>query len=174
MKPWMSQQEIDTILKYLKPNFTMLEWGCGGSTMLFPKYVANYYSIEHNKDWYDKMLQDVPKNVTLNFVAMNSHSSPNQRSTSYETLEKSSRSKDFYNYIHYPSNLNKVFDIVLVDGRARPECAKYITNYITKDSIVFVHDYFPKPRTHYRVLEEKYKIIDSIKTGQTLAVLQLK
>ena len=174
MKPWMSQQEIDTILKYLKPNFTMLEWGCGGSTMFFPHYVANYYSIEHNKQWYDKVLKEKPSNVDMNFVAMNSPIGINRQATSYEELEKSSRSTNFYDYIHCPSNFNEIFDIVLVDGRARPECAKYITNYITKDSIVFIHDYFPKVRTHYHVIEEKYTIIDSVETGQTLAVLQLK
>ena len=175
MKPWMSQVEIDTILKYLKPEFTMLEWGCGGSTTFFPNYVANYYSIEHNKEWYDKISKDVPNNVTMNFVARNSERNGNKRAVSYGELEGSGRSKDFYDYIHYPSKLNETFDAVLIDGRGRPECGKFITKYITKDSIVFVHDYFYKNhRTYYHVLEEKYKVIDSIKTGQTLAVLQLK
>ena len=40
--PWMDNKEIDLVLKYLnqKPNSTMLEWGCGGSTLLFPKHTV--------------------------------------------------------------------------------------------------------------------------------------
>lgn len=173
MKPWMSQLEIDTILKYLKPDFSMLEWGCGGSTLCFPNYVNSYYSIEHDKEWYEKIKAQISKNVKIVHVPRQSDTG-NVRSKNYAGLNNTSRFKDFHNYIKYPANFGTTFDAVLVDGRARPECAKFIIDYINKDSVIFVHDYFYKNhRVHYHVLEEKYKVIDSVKTGQTLAVLKM-
>ena len=38
-KPWMSDDEISTITKYLDKNGIMLEYGCGGSTVYFCDYV---------------------------------------------------------------------------------------------------------------------------------------
>lgn len=173
MKPWMSQTEIDKILKYLKPNHKMLEWGCGGSTLFFPDYVEKYYSIEHNENWYNEIKDQVKENVTIVNIQRESDTG-NLKSSNYEGLDKTSRYKDFNKYIKYPAKFETIFDAVLIDGRARPECGKFITNYISNDSIIFVHDYFDKKhRAHYHVLEEQYKVIDYVKTGQTLAVLKL-
>ena len=41
----MSPEEIDLIKSNLDPSHIMLEWGSGGSTTEFPKYVKKYYSI---------------------------------------------------------------------------------------------------------------------------------
>ena len=48
-KPWMHDSEINLIMAFLTPEDVMLEWGCGGSTILFSQEVKEYYSIEHNK-----------------------------------------------------------------------------------------------------------------------------
>ena len=37
----------------------MLEYGCGGSTTIFPKYVKKFYSIEHNLDWFWNVQQEI-------------------------------------------------------------------------------------------------------------------
>ena len=55
MKPWMSDIEIDLVMKYLSSEKTMLEWGSGGSTNTFSKYVKKYYSIEHDNSWAKKI-----------------------------------------------------------------------------------------------------------------------
>ena len=44
---------------FLHPDYSMLEWGSGGSTIEFSQqYVKEYYSIEHNKEWHDKVLKN--------------------------------------------------------------------------------------------------------------------
>ena len=53
--PWMSRSEIELILSFLQKEDVMLEYGCGGSTMLFPKYVKEYHSIESDKSWADSV-----------------------------------------------------------------------------------------------------------------------
>ena len=70
-----------------------------------------------------------------------------------------------------------MFDAVLIDGRARQHCAKAVYNAIDENAVVFIHDFFPndpvsgRPYAHKPILE-KYKIIDEVKTGQTIAALK--
>jgi hypothetical protein len=172
MGPWMSQQEINTIVKYLKPDDVMLEYGCGGSTVFFCNYVREYYSVEHNREWYQKMLKQKKKNTTLFYVDRNEITPESNRihASNWDELYSSSRYKDFRDYIHFPESLDKVFDVVLIDGRARPECSRFIFDYVKEGGIVFMHDYWARPR--YHVAEEKYKVIDAVKTGQSLVVLR--
>ena len=44
-KPYMEDNEIKLIEYYLNTNDTMFEWGSGGSTLWFSKFVKKYYSI---------------------------------------------------------------------------------------------------------------------------------
>ena len=51
----------------------VLEWGSGGSTLLFSRYVFSWTSIEHDKNWVTKMhgyTADM-SNVHIDWVAQN-------------------------------------------------------------------------------------------------------
>lgn len=170
--PWMSKIEIQTILKYLNKDQTVLEFGCGGSTNFFCDYVKDYYSIEHNEEWFCKIDAIKKNNVRIYHVKRNQTTSEDQRIKPYclEGLEQSSRYKDFYDYITYPAKMNTVFDVVLVDGRARPECAKFIKPYLNNNGYLFIHDYWD--RKHYHMIESLYNLVDWVKSGQSLAVFQ--
>lgn len=173
MKPWMSSAEIDMIIGHLNNNHIMLEYGSGGSTLTFSKYVHKYYSIEHNEEWYNKVRVHCKENTKIFHIPKNRHTNGNINiANSWNKLENSSKYLDFTDYIKFPSRLSKNFDRILIDGRARPECAKFIFDYIKDDAIIFIHDYWM--RKHYHVVEEKYKVIECIKKGQSLAVLQKK
>ncbi len=64
-KPWMSEEEKNLILSFINKNDIMLEYGCGGSTLFFPKYVDRYYSIESDQLWADSVKKKIPKNAPL-------------------------------------------------------------------------------------------------------------
>ena len=174
MQPWMSKQEIKTIEKYLKKDSVMLEYGCGGSTIHYCSLVKEYYSVEHDLVWYSKMSKLIKSNTQIYHVDRNNITPESAliHAQSWNELEKSSRYSDFKDYIIFPSSLNKLFDHVLIDGRARPECAKFIFDYVKKDGIVFMHDYWMRKK--YHVVEEKYRVIDAVKNGQSLVVLEKK
>ena len=68
---------------------------------------------------------------------------------------------------------NKIYDVVLIDGRARTDCAFKILHYIKYESIVFIHDYWKRSR--YQVITEYYDVIDSVQdTLQTIVALKKK
>ena len=56
------------------------------------------------------------------------------------------------------------FDIVFIDGRARTDCAYKVLNYIDEDSIVFIHDFWPRPE--YHKVFDYYTEVVSIKDTQ--------
>tara|TARA_R110000744_G_scaffold41592_4_gene94002 strand:+ start:1122 stop:1745 length:624 start_codon:yes stop_codon:yes gene_type:complete len=182
----MEPEEISMIEKYLNSDNIMLEYGSGGSTLHYSKLVKEYYSVEHNPRWHHLIKDIIPENChtklihnKFNNVNVDSktwkHLSPNSR-VDWQTLLTGEYYNAFKEYIEYPTTINKKFDRILIDGRARPECAKYVYDYINDDAIVFIHDFYKElyddkgkhmrtgGRPHYHILLEKYKIIDSIET----------
>ena len=163
MTPWMDDREIRLIDSYLNPGMTMMEWGSGGSTLYFSKKVKNYISVENNYQWYTDIKQQVPDNVELHYI---------------QTLPR----PEIYNqseYVHYKEyvdvvdRLNTIFDVVLIDGRARRICALKILPYLKSDSIVIIHDWCMR-KPYYCVLDY-YDLIEKIEdTPQTIGIFKPK
>lgn len=152
MKPWMTDKQIELIQQYLKINHIMLEYGCGGSTLYFSKYVKTYVSIEHDSEWIKKIqnMIDHKTNIELYYCAPNNP---------IKLPVWTGCPVDFKDYINYIDTIQyKYYDIVLIDGRARQYCAKKVLNYVDKDSIIFVHDFFERER--YYTIKQYYCIID--------------
>jgi hypothetical protein len=167
LTPWMHQREIEMILKSLSLDQGMLEWGAGGSTTLFSKSVRSYYSIEHELHWYQRLASEVSKkNINVKLILVH----PNAQRTT------PSRYEQFKDYVDAVSTLGvSYFDRVLIDGRARPECAKAVLPYIDKKSVVFIHDFYMPGREYYRSVLDHYEVVDSIMdTPQTLVLLRKK
>jgi len=160
-KPWMSEEEINLIKKHLNPDDVMLEWGSGGSTNYFPQFVKDYYSIEHDKKWFNEIKQNLPLNTKYYFVDLDSQlTAPTQK---YQVQT----------YIDFVDTLNiDKFDKVLIDGRGRGWCAEKIIPYLKENSIVFIHDYWQRPQ--YHIIERWFDIIDYVKYGQSIVALKLK
>ena len=64
MKPRMFEKQIKIIESYLSEKHIMLEYGAGGSTFHFSKFVQKYVSIEHDENWYEK-LKNLVNNVFI-------------------------------------------------------------------------------------------------------------
>ena len=71
MKPFMPAEDISLIEKQFSKNDIVLEWGSGGSTIQFSKLVKRYYSIEHDRGWFENVDKNKPENVSYFFVAQN-------------------------------------------------------------------------------------------------------
>jgi hypothetical protein len=162
----MGKDEVAMIERYLNRDMVMLEWGAGGSTLHFPRYVDSYHSIEHHKSHWHNVVTDprLPDNVTTHYVEV-----PN------EPAWKHGRRGIYAEYRPYVDAIDLVgidqYDAILVDGRARTACAFKAYRYLKPDGYLFFHDYYLN-RPWYHDIETQYKVIDSVKHGQTLAVLQ--
>lgn len=151
-------KKIESFLKFGYKDKIMLEWGSGGSTLYFSDFVNKYYSIEHNKKWYNKINALKPDNVILKYI-------PNNLERSYPFVKR----EEFEDYINGIDEFNeKYFDIIFIDGRARIYCAEKSLDYIHDDSIIFIHDW---GRKHYHSVLDFYDIIEVI---DNLAILKKK
>lgn len=54
MKPYMTDDEIVIIDNLLKKEWTVFEWGSGGSTLRWRPKVKEWISIDHDKAWAAK------------------------------------------------------------------------------------------------------------------------
>lgn len=150
MLPWMHRKEIDLVKSYLHTSYKMFEWGCGGSTLYFSEYVRLYRSIEHNLQWFQKIKPQIKENTELYHI---------------------NNSNDYKDYINAISLYEDSYDVILVDGRHRVSCSIKAKEFLKKDGILLVHDFFK--REYYFPIMKYYTLIDSITdTQQTLAVFK--
>ena len=164
MIPLMKPNEWDFLRSYLHKNHTMLEYGSGRSTAIISGYVRRLYSVEHDKGWF-KQIKDETKhlpNVHCVHVAPNTNLPGKLKPAQYEW---------FVDYINWPKTQTTIFDVVLIDGRARQWVAESILDNIRDDSFVFIHDYGKRKRPRYDRILEFYDVVDS---EHTMVLLKKK
>ena len=135
--PWMKWREIEIIkeiLTRLHPG-KCLEWGSGYSTAYFPGFTpadSEWLSVEHDESWLN-VVEGLHKKpgVTLTHV-------PPDNFPFQDILGEGTRD-DLRNYIDYPER-EAPFDFVLIDGRARMECAARAATILDPQGVMVMHD----------------------------------
>jgi predicted O-methyltransferase YrrM len=131
-----------TAREFLEPRLTqkmrVFEFGPGGSTFYFAKRVKEVICAEHDPVWYNIMNENLQKrqvnNCTLLLCAPEQLKSvPKYSPTSNTSEEFKHNTLDFTRYTtsiaKYP---NGYFDLILVDGRARPSCINQAISKVKK------------------------------------------
>lgn len=148
------KDEEDLLFSYLKPNMSVLEWGSGSSTIAIAKRVKEVVTIEHDKSYFRLLESQKLKNVRAFHIGCNS----TEKQGHDGTLE------NYRDYINFPKSLDKKFDLIFIDGRARVECAKIAVSLLNENGVIFIHDYRnPNPkcdRPEYHEVEQFLDIID--------------
>lgn len=182
----MNDEEVACIESYLKDDQAFFEWGSGGSTLHYSQFVKEYYSVEHNKGWFDKINAKKADNVTYNYVPVSESRldkdldgaasiilsrSPGVTERDgklrWSTLHDRADWHKYVDYIKFPGTLDKKFDVVLVDGRARAFCAYSALSILKDDGVLFFHDW---GREWYHSALEYYTVKEVV--TNRLAVLQ--
>ena len=114
----------------------ILEWGSGGSTIHFTGFLLkngidyNWISIEHNKEWYNSVSDELRDDKNLKVYLLDEV----QNST------VSVRNVDMDDYVSFPASLGRRFDFILVDGRKRRRCLLEAAKLLKPHGIVILHD----------------------------------
>lgn len=116
--PWVTYSFIDFIKGRLTKQHTVFEFGSGNSTFFYAKYAGLVVSVEHDKEWYDKIVKSKPENSEMIFCEL-------------------VRGGD---YCHMPVKLEEKFDIIIVDGRDRVNCCKQAVNALSPNGVVVLDD----------------------------------
>jgi hypothetical protein len=100
--PWFTYPALFFLQKRIVPEMHVFEYGCGGSTLWWSQRVARVISCEHDLEWLHLIKERAPANVRFIHRAL--------------TPEGSYTGA----ILEYPAQ----FDIVVIDGRQRVQCAK--------------------------------------------------
>lgn len=125
--------------QYAPGGARVLEWGCGGSTLFYSRYVKDWQGVEHDSYWGGILVGHVAAqkaefyNVNVSVTPI-VHARENKEEGSYA---------EFAAYIEKPRELGHKFDVVLIDGRARVECANSLirNSLLNPGAMVVVHDW---------------------------------
>ena len=190
LAPRLDPDEIVYLSEMLanKPDGTkMVEWGSGGSTLMFLPYfeTGELISIEHNKEWFDKVITQIHTDTVAQTLTPES-----VRNLTYIYAEPLVPI-NFYGY-GVPYEENPCFaqryinpssptfnvwdaDIFFVDGICRGAILATIYSNITKHQpTILIHDYFGQEKREpwYEWASMLYESVEQV--GTTLARLHVK
>lgn len=144
--------QLLAVLHALGPR-RVLEWGAGGSTRVLLEEgatVERHVSIEHDRDWYEKvhalvsdprlLLKHVPPDRPM------SEGSHAQRDIEAWAALAEDDASVLAAYVGFPRTLGIAFDLVLVDGRARCFCLREGFELLRPGGVIILHD---AQRTQY-------------------------
>lgn len=115
--PWVTYSFIEFIRNKIT-NLEIFEYGSGNSSFFYTRYCKHLTSVEHEKEWYDKLLSTIPKNMTLIFAELS----------------------DGEKYATSSVDTGKKYQMVIVDGRQRVNCIMKSINALTEDGVIILDD----------------------------------
>ena len=124
--PWLTYPFLSFIENKLDKTFSVFEYGSGNSTIWFSERCKEIISVEHDKEWYGYISKHLPENASVKYVKLE---------------------YDGY-YCRSISKFNQNYDIIIIDGRDRVNCAKIALDYLKENGIIIfdnsdVQDYEP-------------------------------
>ena len=121
-EPWIARQAIHYLKLWCESRTRaprVLEFGCGSSTAWFLAQGCSVVSVEHSKEWIDMVKHIIDQNAPKYLSAWQPH-----YVASASTGAMRGQDGQFYDaYVAKGSSLG-VFDIIVVDGRARSDCLR--------------------------------------------------
>lgn len=187
MSAFMHKVELQTIEKHLNEDTVMFEWGSGESTLHFSKIVKHITSIEHEKQWFDKLNKNISDNVELIYVAPNqliSGKVPEAKDSdiSIEFFEELvylyphitdhniRRYFQFQNYVNIIDTMD-TFDVILIDGRARGMCAEASRTHLTQNGVIMIHDFWNR---YGEYGDQFFDVFEEVERAERLAIVRPK
>ena len=123
--PWMTFPALAFLKEVLRPDMRVFEWGSGGSTLFFARRAKQVVTVEHNAEWAEK----VRAACAAHSHVLIEHIPPDDvpPTADFDPTDPaaffSSESTSFRRYAtHIAAFPDAHFDLVVVDGRARPSC----------------------------------------------------
>ncbi len=130
-QPWINFRATEWLEAYLKPPMKVFEYGSGGSTLFLAGHVAHVVSVEHDESFYHFLAERLRRSEITNCTyllrtptPLEMDNPPTYGCKSFTSEWPEHKAMSFETYVNaiddYPDGS---FDLVTVDGRARPSCA---------------------------------------------------
>lgn len=110
--PWYTYPAIEYLSQLDLSDKTVFEYGCGNSSLYWARIAKSVCSVESHKLWYAHFKEIAPANLTINL---------REGHTEYTQSIKNSGEK---------------YDIIIIDGTFRDECAEQALSSLRSDGLI--------------------------------------
>ncbi len=173
--PWMNYFVIDFLSKNLDRNSKVFEYGGGGSTIFFLKRIGadEVVTVEHDPVWFLRLQSKVTSDGFKSWKGIQESAEVGSAGTDisdpslYISDDQAYKGQNFRTYASAIDTFpNSHFDLVLVDGRARPSCMMHALSKIKKGGLLLLDNadrayYLDKTKKH---VDQNFELVLS-KTG---------
>lgn len=118
LEPWYVNACVDRIKEMDLSDKSVMEWGSGASTLWWARRAMEVYSVDHNAEWAAKTANELIDSGL-------SHKGAVQLVQTHEGDQSEMRDK-YVEQFPFPH----IFDICIVDGIHRYECAEYAVMFL--------------------------------------------
>ncbi|MGD0877089.1 MAG: hypothetical protein ABSA01_02945 [Anaerolineales bacterium] len=146
-QPWLVFDAIDFLVNLPLEGKRVFEYGSGGSTLFWLNYGAECVSIEHDPDWYKMIRTRLEGMARIDYRLVLPEPKEDKKGRNiadpnlYLSEDVSLQRYYFRNYVcQIDSFSDNFFDIVLIDGRARPACIMHSVNKIKVNGLLVLDD----------------------------------
>jgi hypothetical protein len=139
--PWMNYGAVAYIESVIKQNAKVFEYGSGASTLYWMTRCLEVVSIEHDKNFHNEISVRFNKSVCSFLIEPENDNAKFHYDLSSPDAFQSSDFKG-HSFEKYVKSIDAFqdgyFDLVVVDGRARPSCIKRSISKIRSGGMLVV------------------------------------
>ncbi|MBZ5737494.1 class I SAM-dependent methyltransferase [Nocardioides mangrovi] len=131
--PWWTFDSIDHVADFLagRPGARVFEWGSGASTLWLASRSGSVHSVEHDAGWAEALRPRLPANVDLTLVPPTATPAP-----AIGSAKPGHAGLDFSTYVAAIDETHGLFDVVVIDGRAREACLERAVGRLAPDGLI--------------------------------------
>jgi hypothetical protein len=130
-KPWWPFAVIDYVESALPPNARVFEFGGGGSSLWLADHGAHITTVEQDSDWGRQLRDALPEQQAEVLVIPPSTTGQ---------IASSAHTGFFDDYVSAIDSYPEDFDLVIVDGRARVDCALRAGPKVKRGGLLLLDD----------------------------------
>jgi predicted O-methyltransferase YrrM len=156
--PWWTYKAIDAVDAFLAARLAspssgarVFEYGSGASTLWLARRCTSLDAVEHDAAWAEKVRELLATTAGLRCrPTVHVPEVPATQRPLVGSGAPSGRGLEFDGYLHTIDRVPGEFDLVLVDGRARPQVLLHVLDRLCDGGLVLLDD-AQRPRYHAAV-----------------------
>lgn len=111
--PWYTYPAVRFLEECTPKDASVFEFGMGNSTLWWSEHAKTVLACEHDRIWFDRMSGMLPSNVQAILVPLQNN-----------------------RYAYSARDSGQTFDIIVIDGRNRVDCAKNSIDCLTEEGAI--------------------------------------
>jgi hypothetical protein len=112
--PWYTYPAIEYLKQFDFSDKHIFEYGSGNSSIFWASLAKSVTSVEKDASWFEVISKSKPSNLNIHLKEQKSE------------------------YVNFIAHGNTLYDLVVIDGAYRYDCAKVAVKYLSDDGLIIV------------------------------------